>query len=46
MSTADFVLMRHIDELHLKFPFADARMLRDLLKPDGFKVGRKHVRMP
>jgi putative transposase len=41
---ADLVLMRRIDELHLNFPFAGARMLRDLLKLEGFEVGRKHVR--
>jgi putative transposase len=36
-------LMRHIDRLHLEYPFAGSRMLRDLLRQDGFKVGRKHV---
>jgi putative transposase len=41
---ADLVLMRRIDELHMNFPFAGARMLRDLLKLEGFEVGRKHVR--
>jgi putative transposase len=40
---ADLVLMRRIDELHLNFPFAGARMLRDMLKLAGFEVGRKHV---
>ena len=40
----DLVLMRRIDELHLNFPFAGARMLRDLLKLEGLAVGRKHVR--
>jgi len=35
--------MRRIDRLHLEHPFAGARMLRDLLNQDGFKVGRKHV---
>ena len=44
MSATDLALMRRIDELHLNFPFAGSRMLRDLLKLDGFKVGRKHVR--
>ena len=44
MPAADLALMRRIDELHLNFPFAGARMLRDLLKLEGFKVGRKHVR--
>ena len=44
VSEADLVLMRRIDELHLNFPFAGARMLRDMLKLEGFEVGRKHVR--
>jgi len=44
VSQADLVLMRRIDELHLNFPFAGARMLRDMLKLEGFAVGRKHVR--
>ena len=35
--------MRRIDELHLNFPFAGARMLRDMLKLEGFEVGRKHI---
>jgi putative transposase len=43
MPAADLVLMRRIDELHLNFPFAGARMLRDMLKLEGFEVGRKHV---
>jgi putative transposase len=42
-SDADLVLMRRIDELHLNYPFAGSRMLRDMLKLDGFKVGRQHV---
>ena len=44
VSDADLVLMRRIDELHLNFPFAGARMLRDMLKLEGVEVGRKHVR--
>jgi len=36
-------LMGKIDKLHLKHPFAGARMLRDLLRLDGEKVGRLHV---
>jgi putative transposase len=43
VSEADLALMRRIDELHLQHPFAGSRMLRDLLKQEGFKVGRKHV---
>ena len=42
-SDADLALMRRIDELHLEYPFAGSRMLRDLLRREGFEVGRKHV---
>ena len=44
ISAADLQLMRRIDELHLELPFAGSRMLRDLLNPEGHRVGRKHVR--
>ncbi len=40
---ADLAMLRRIDELHLNYPFADARMLRDMLKLEGFEVGRKHI---
>ena len=40
---ADLALMRRIDELHLEFPFAGSRLLRDLLAADGSKIGRRHV---
>jgi putative transposase len=40
---ADLALMRRIDELHLEFPFAGSRMLRDFLKREGCSVGRRHV---
>ena len=43
VSEADLVLMRAIDELHLKWPFLGARRLRDQLVTEGFEVGRKHV---
>ena len=43
VSPADLALMRRIDELHLEHPFMGARMLRDQLNREGFKVGRKHV---
>ncbi|AOU97827.1 integrase [Acidihalobacter yilgarnensis] len=45
-SDADMQLIRRIDPLHLVHPFAGVRMLRDLLKLEGFKVGRKHVATP
>jgi putative transposase len=40
---ADLALMRRIDELHLDYPFAGSRMLRSLLKKEGYEVGRLHV---
>ncbi len=40
---ADLALMRKIDELHLEYPFAGSRMLRDMLRQDGHAIGRKHV---
>ena len=39
----DLAVMRRIDELHLNFPFARTRMLRDMLQRDGFQIGRKRV---
>ena len=43
VSAADLAIMRRIDELHLEFPFAGRRMLRDLLAAEGCKIGRRHV---
>ena len=43
VSEQDQALLNRIDRLHLAFPFAGARMLRDLLNQEGFQVGRKHV---
>ncbi len=43
VSGPDLVLMRRIDELHLKWPFLSARRLRDVLNTEGFEIGRKHV---
>jgi putative transposase len=42
-SPEDLALMRRIDRLHLEYPFAGSRMLRDLLRPEGYTVGRRHV---
>ena len=42
-SPADLAIMRRMDELHLDFPFADSRMLRDLLNREGVGIGRRHV---
>ncbi len=41
---ADLAVMRRIDELHLEFPFAGSRMLRDLLRQEGIEIGREAVR--
>jgi putative transposase len=43
VSAGDLAIMRRIDELHLDFPFAGSRMLRDLLCREGIQVGRRHV---
>ena len=40
---ADLAIMRRIDELHLDYPFAGSRMLRDLLRGEGIEIGREHV---
>jgi putative transposase len=44
VSESDLWLMRQIDELHLNYPFAGSRMLRDLLGQQGLEVGRRHIR--
>src|SRR6202051_1960496 len=41
---ADLAIMRHLDQLHLEFPFAGSRMLRGLLVAEGCKIGRRHVK--
>jgi len=40
---ADLAIMRRMDELHLEYPFAGSRMLRDLLRQEGTQIGRQHV---
>jgi len=44
ISPDDLALMRRMDELHLEYPFAGSRMLRDLLRLEGHVVGRKRAR--
>jgi putative transposase len=44
ISDRDLALMRRLDRLHLEYPFAGSRMLRDLLNDEGHQVGRGHVR--
>ncbi len=43
VSPEDLAIMRRIDELHLNYPFAGGRMLRDLLAREGVSIGRRHV---
>ena len=43
VSPADLAVMRRIDELHLDYPFAGSRMLRDLLAGEGVEIGRQRV---
>jgi putative transposase len=42
-SVEDLALMRRLDELHLDYPFAGARMLRSFLRREGVCVGRRRV---
>jgi putative transposase len=41
---AELAIMRRIDALHLDYPFAGSRMLRDLLRGEGVIIGRETVR--
>lgn len=43
VAKADLALMRRIDELHLEYPWAGSRKLRDFLQREGRAVGRKHA---
>jgi len=43
VSDTTLALMCRIDELHLQYPFAGARMLRDVLRREGYRVGRRQV---
>ncbi len=43
VSVSDLKLMRRIDELHMDYPFAGSRMLKGLLRQEGFETGRLHV---
>ena len=36
-------LMRRIDALHMDYPFAGSRMMKGLLRQEGFTAGRLHV---
>jgi putative transposase len=39
----ELAIMRRIDELHLDYPFAGSRMLRDRLRGEGISIGREQV---
>jgi putative transposase len=41
VSAQDLELMRIIDRVHTDYPFAGARMLRDMLRLRGYNVGRR-----
>ena len=43
LSAEDLGIMRRLDELHLNYPFAGSRMLRDFLWAEGVKIGRCRV---
>ena len=43
VSAEDLAIMRRLDELHLNYPFAGSRMLRDMLNREGVSIGRRHV---
>lgn len=43
ISDAELASITEIDKLHLDYPFAGSRMLRDLLHRQGLSVGRKRV---
>jgi putative transposase len=44
VSVADLNIMRRLDALHLDYPFAGSRMLRDMLAREGVSIGRRHMR--
>jgi len=43
VSENDLRLMRRIDALHMEYPFAGSRMMKGLLRQEGFATGRLHV---
>lgn len=43
VSDVGLILMCRIDELYLEHTFASAKLLRDMLRREGHKVGHKHV---
>jgi putative transposase len=43
VQAADLAVMNRIDKLHLEYPFAGSRLMRDFLVREGRKIGRLHV---
>jgi putative transposase len=43
VSDGELKLMHRIDELHMDYPFAGSRMMKGLLRQEGFTAGRLHV---
>jgi hypothetical protein len=43
MPPQDLAIIRRLDQLHMDYPFAGARMLSGLLNGEGFAIGRKHT---
>jgi len=43
VSATELAIMRRIDALHLDYPFAGSRMLRDMLGREGIEIGRRRV---
>jgi putative transposase len=43
VAPARLAIMHRIDALHLEYPFAGSRMLRDLLRAEGIAIGRMAV---
>ncbi|TYC86240.1 transposase [Novosphingobium sp. BW1] len=43
VSSEDLAIMRRIDALHLEFPFAGSRLIRDFLRQESVTIGRCHV---
>ncbi len=43
INVRDQELMKHIDKIHLKYPFYESRSIRDERREQGYKIGREHV---
>lgn len=40
----NLALMKHIDELFLELPFFGSRQMRNILRDEGYQIGRNRVR--